>query len=265
MSLGIVIKGPEGLVLAADSRITLQAQPVGGQPAVNVNYDTATKLLSFSEPNTSVGVVTYGQALIGIRTAHSYIPEFEASLPPERLSVSEFARLLSEFYGSQFQSQMPGYTGPDMTFVVGGFNEDEPYGRVFEIKMPSSPTPIEHQAGPGDFGITWGGQREIVDRLLQGYDYRLPDILRTALKLTPAQQKALLQQMEPLRMSIPLQALPLQDCVDLAIFFIRTTINAQNLIVGLRGVGGPIEVATVTRREGLQFVQKKRIVGESQS
>jgi hypothetical protein len=66
-------------------------------------------------------------------------------------------------------------------------------------------------------------------------------------------------------MSIPLQALPLQDCVDLAIFFIRTTINAQNLIVGLRGVGGPIEVATVTRREGLQFVQKKRIVGESQS
>jgi len=264
MSLGIVIKGPEGLVLAADSRITLQAKPVGGHPGVNVNYDTATKLLSFSKPNTAVGVVTYGQALIGIRTAHSYIPEFEASLPPERLSISDFAGRFSDFYANQFQSQMPGYKGPDMHFVVGGFNEDEPYGRVFEIKMPSSPTPVEHQAAPGDFGITWGGQREIVDRLLQGYDHRLPDILRAALKLTPKQQKVLLQELEPLRMLLPLQALPLQDCVDLAIFFIRTTISAQNLVVGLRGVGGPIEVATVTRREGLQFVQQKRIVGESQ-
>jgi hypothetical protein len=56
--------------------------------------------------------------------------------------------------------------------------------------------------------------------------------------------------------------MPLQDCVDVAIFFIRTTISAQKLTVGLRGVGGPIDVAIITQKDGLQFVQQKKIHGE---
>ena len=49
--------------------------------------------------------------------------------------------------------------------------------------------------------------------------------------------------------------------VDLAIFMIRTTIEAQRLTVGLRGTGGPIDVAVITRG-GMRFVQKKEIKGE---
>ena len=69
MSLGIVIKGPEGLVLAADSRVTLGTQtPNGG--IFHVNFDNATKLLSFDGnnvkgPNSYLGAVTYGQAIVG--------------------------------------------------------------------------------------------------------------------------------------------------------------------------------------------------------
>jgi hypothetical protein len=63
-------------------------------------------------------------------------------------------------------------------------------------------------------------------------------------------------------MNIPLEAMPLQDCVDLAIFFIRTTIDAQKLTVGIRGCGGPIDVATITRREGLKFIPQKKVYGE---
>ncbi len=47
MSLGVVIKGPEGIVLAADSRITLEALQVGAQHPIVVNFDNATKLISF--------------------------------------------------------------------------------------------------------------------------------------------------------------------------------------------------------------------------
>jgi len=56
MSLGIAFKGPEGIVLAADSRVTLMAiaQQQGPQVAptgpalqvqIPVTYDNATKLL----------------------------------------------------------------------------------------------------------------------------------------------------------------------------------------------------------------------------
>jgi hypothetical protein len=87
VSLGIVFKGPEGIVLAADSRVTLTFQPVAPpQPAgaapqpvmvVPAFYDNATKLLRCAGQDY-VAVVTYGLGAIGLaepRTAHSYLPE----------------------------------------------------------------------------------------------------------------------------------------------------------------------------------------------
>lgn len=263
MSLGIVIKAPEGLVLAAESRITLSAQAPQG-PGIYVNFDNATKLLSFGEKHNFVGVVTYGQAAIGLRTSHSFIPEFESQLPQERISVECFAQHFSKFFLQQWQAQMPDdYKGPNMTFVIGGFDEGEPYGRVFQIDIPSNPAPIEQTPG-NQFGITWGGQREFVDRLIQGYDHRLPDIMSRALNMDAQQVQAMRQALTPLRMQIPLMGMPLQDCVNLAIFFIRTTIMAQRLTVGIRGCGGPIDVAIITRRDGFEFIQRKQIVGEAE-
>jgi len=268
MSLGIVIKGPEGLVLAAESRLTLTAQlPQGpqGPSTLHLNFDNATKLLAFAEPHNNVGAVTYGQAAIGLqalRTAASFVPEFEATVPAKRLPVYEFAQTLSTFFLQQWQSLMPtDYSGPDMIFVVGGFDEGAAYGRVFQFSIPSAPTPIELNPEP-EFGITWGGQGEIVERLLKGYDPQLPNVVAQALNLQQTQKDALMQALNGLQLPIPITALALQDCVDLAVFIIRTTIAAQQLSVTLRGVGGPIDVATITRQNGLTFVQRKRIVGE---
>jgi hypothetical protein len=268
MSLGIVIKAPEGLVLATESRLTITAQPPDGTP-MHVNFDNATKLFAFdnpSRPNTTlptIGVVTYGQAAIGLRTAQSFIPEFEAGLPEERLAVREFAQRLSDFFMQQWQAAMPAtYNGPGMSFVIAGFDAGEPYGRVYLTEIPGKPDPIEHYGTFGEFGITWGGQREIVDRLLQGVDSRLGEALNAA-TLQPADRQKLQSVINQIKMPIPLQAMPLQDCVDLAIFFIRTTISAQRLTLGLRGVGGPIDVATITRQEGLRFIQRKQIQGEA--
>lgn len=261
MSLGIVIKGPEGLVLAAESRITLETTIE--ERVFAVNFDNATKVLSFSRHNY-VGVVTYGQALIGSRTAQGYLPEFEAWLSGEkRLSIEEFARQFSGFYLEQWRQTMPStYDGPNMVFIVAGFNEGEPYGQVFLIEIPGSPDPLPRNAGPAEFGITWGGQREFVDRVLRGYDHRLFDVLGPALQLAPEQIARATEALRPLGMALPLGVMALQDCVDLALFFIRTTISAQTLTASIRGCGGPIDVATITRRRGLEFVQRKEIVGE---
>src|SRR5258708_40118501 len=100
MSLGIVVKSPEGLVLAAESRVTLLG-------AVPVTFVHATKVLSFRGPNDSIGTVTYGQAALGLRSAQSFLPELEASLPTQRVSVSDFAQSLQQFFTKQWQVSMP--------------------------------------------------------------------------------------------------------------------------------------------------------------
>lgn len=272
MSLGIIIKVPEGLVLAAESRITIGAQiktPMGNQQ-VPVYFDNATKLLSFSSPNTTIGVVTYGQAVLGQqnpRTAANYIPEFEASLPKERLSVSDFAEKISEFYLKQWRATMPPDDKlgiiPNMTFVIAGYNPDEVYGQVFLVEIPRAPKPVERSKG-SECGITFGGQHDIVSKILMGYDLRVPEAVKKGLKLNPEQSAKFSELLKQFQLMIPLQVFALQDGIDLACFFIRTTIDAQKLSMGIRGVGGAIDVAVIKRNTNLQFIQRKQEHGGSE-
>ena len=269
MSLGIAFKGPEGIVLAADSRVILTAemQRGGEKMMLPATYDNATKLLQLSGID-NVGVVTYGIGAIGQqepRTAHSFLPELEETLSKEeidQLSVEEFAQKFSDFFIAQWNAKMPAeYSGPDMVFLIGGFDAGAAYGKVYKVAIPSNPTPEEQNAN--QFGVTWGGQLEYTNRLIKGFDPQLPVIAKTFLKLTEEQQVALEKHLEgALSTRIPYQFLPLQDCVNLSIFLIRTTMELQNWIVGVRGVGGAIDVATITRTDGFKAVQRKIIAGQ---
>lgn len=271
MSLGIIFKGPEGIVLAADSRVTIMAE---FKEPKNMNipatYDNATKLLKVSGQNY-VGAVTYGLGVIGQkepRTAHSYISEFEAELAKnntKRLSVNDFAINLSNFFIKQWKNNMPENVSPgnDMVFLVGGYDENAAYGRVFEISIPTKPAPKEHYEKPGDFGIVYGGQREYVDRLIQGFDDKLPVCVQKFLNLSDKQRMELREYLRNnLTAHIPYAFLPLQDCVDVSIFLIKTTILMQKWIVDVRGVGGAIDVAIITKIDGFKSVQQKSIIGE---
>jgi hypothetical protein len=261
MSLGMVIKSPEGLVLAAESRVTLEVHKNGSANTIFNNFDNATKLFSLSQPHHHIGVVTYGQAAIGQRTAHSFVPEFESTLSDKLDSVLDYANSISAFFMQQWYNVMPRpYIGPDMTFIVAGFNNGEPHGRIYLINLPSSPAPVEQSPGMGSFGITWGGQREIVDRLLMGYDAQILNTIYSELKPNPSQIakiNTLLQQKHQLQ--IPLDVMALQDCISLARLFISTTINSQELTIGLRGCGGPIDIAVIQRGKDLSFVQRKEL------
>ena len=266
MSLSVIVKGPEGVVLATDSRVTLEAQKKGG-PTISVNYDNATKLLAFSRPHNYIGCVTYGVAVIGQRTAHSFISEFEQQVLAEEkkpLTVAEYSSKLSDFFSQRWKETMPeDYDGPNMTFVVAGYDPGAAYGKVFLFGIPGKPTPEPRHPGDNDFGMTWGGQLQVASRLIHGFDPELPSILKQMLKLDDRKIDQLNKTLRRnLEYPVPYAVLSLQDCVDLAIFLIRTTMTAQHLAIGTRGVGGPIDVAIITRTNGLLHVQQKLIRGE---
>jgi hypothetical protein len=274
MSLGIAFKGSEGVVLAADSRVTLNAQLqlAPGVPPLMLpaTFDNATKLLKV-KGQEYVGAITYGVGAIGLnepRTAHSFIPEFEAQLPAERLSVETFATRLSTFFLARWNdAHMPNPAAPgqDMVFLIGGYDQDAPYGRVFEFFIPSNPAPRE-AIPQGQFGGRWGGQFQTVDRLISGIDPATVQVVRDFLHVAgppPGQPDPLeIELKTKLSSRIPWQFLPLQDCVDLAIFLIRATITLQKWTVDIRGVGGAVDVATVTRSLGFKYIQQKEVIGE---
>lgn len=267
MSLGIVVKGTEGLVLAADSRVTVRGErslPQGEPQTVTVNYDNAKKVISFSdEEHSHVAAITFGEALIGQRTPHSFVPELEENeLGEERLDTAGYARQLSEFYADEWRDRMPAdqeYEGPGMSFVVAGYDDGEAYGRVFSFNIPQAPDPQEQSED--EFGITYGGEAQIVNRLVKGMDPQLVPAISAKSNLKPTEIWKTVEQ-HGLTYTFPYEVLPLQDCVDLAILMVRTTIDVQGLALGVRGVGGKIEAATITRKEGVNFIQRKQLHGE---
>ena len=262
-------------MLAADSRVTLtfltQPTPSSRPMMVPATFDNATKLLKI-RGHENVGAVTYGLGAIGQkepRTAHSFISEFEAQLGDGALTVEVFAQKISDFFLTQWNTYMAGVPlqpGLDLVFLVGGYDQGATYGKVFEVFIPSKPKPMERFSGPGEFGAIFGGQREIVDRLIRGYDQRVLDIISSDFGLNAAAKEALGNKLSSaLTMPIPFQFLPLQDCVDLSIFLVRTTMKLQTWTIGVRGVGGAVDVATITKTDGFVPVQIKKIFGERQA
>lgn len=266
MSLGVVVKGAEGVVLAADSRVTLQGKHPDTNEILQVNFDNATKLLSFEGPGHNfVAAVTYGAAVIGLRTAHSYLPEFEQRYlkDKKRLKVEEYATLLYQFFTDRWKDAPHDASDVSpMTMIVAGYDPDVAYGQVYLLDIPGR-APEQQSAAQTSFGMTWGGQLEIAARLVQGYDPLMVPLLADELGVTVERVQGALAKLAPkLSFQIPYAVLPLQDCVNLATFLIRATVTTQSLGVGMRAVGGPIDVATITRLEGLKFIQQKAIHGE---
>ena len=77
--------------------------------------------------------------------------------------------------------------------------------------------------------------------------------------------------LEGCRYRIPFDSMNLQDGIDFAVLCIRTTIDVQRLTLGTvamaadfswPGVGGPIEIATVTAAAGYRWVQPTVVQGE---
>jgi len=135
--------------------------------------------------------------------AHSYLPEFETELATQkRLSVEGFASKLGYFFQHHWNASNTPAEAEPMKFLVGGFDAGDAYGRVFELAIPTSPTPVNQNVT--GFGITFGGQYGIAARLLSGYGLRLQALVKTDVHLNAAQTTNFKRKvLEGLAMPIP--------------------------------------------------------------
>jgi hypothetical protein len=250
-------------VFAADSRVTLNYTIPGQNVVIPASYDNATKVLKFNR-HPYVGAVTYGVGAVGLtepRTAHSFLPEFDAELGDGRISVADFAEKLGKFFLAQWQKGMPAGVTDDMVFLVAGYNEGEPYGRVYQVMVPNSVVPVEQNGG--QFGLTFGGQSQLIARILNCFDDLTIGHVQTKLGISPADMQAACAEAAALYgTKIPFQFLPLQDCIDLSILLVTTTAQIMQYVTDIRGVGGAVDVAIITRTRGFTDVQAKQIRGQ---
>jgi len=192
--------------------------------------------------------------------AHGYIPEFEAHLRSvgDNLTVEETADQLGRFFAERWESAgMDADAGP-MAFLIAGYDDGQPYGKVFEVSVPDALAPREQFSA--EFSIVWRGQPYLLERLLNGTAPRALDIAKEVLNLDDNQVNELSERwQQELSLPVPIPFLPLQDAVDLATFLVDMTATVMTWTVGIQGVGGQVDVATITSANGYSAVDTKKI------
>src|SRR4030042_1271996 len=104
---------------------------------------------------------------------------------------------------------------------------------------------INGQTGELTYGASWGGQADVITRLLK------------AKQVVGAEGQ--LQEISAARVNWHL--LNVQDAIDFAIYAVRTTIDTMRFEARPKNAGGPIDVLLLTPA-GARWIQRKELHGE---
>lgn len=229
MSLVIAVFVPTGIVLAADSRTTMQSTATkttsGGTEVVHtplVLSDSAYKV--FALPNSGVGLLTYGDAILRDLPVESYVKRFAEVNDRSNRKTVEMAQLLHQYFRE--------YTPENRAlFILAGYDDESGVGvpHVYTVDT-GNPDGVRRsnvdRDGRLQYGVLRGGDTSVVDRLIS------PDTLP------------------------PFHLMPLPDAVDYARYLVETTILTLRFEPRFPSVGGPVDVLSMTA-DSMRFLQRK--------
>jgi hypothetical protein len=240
MSLIITVYVREGIVMAADSRLTLnfpRTTSIGQTHILSITSSDSAKKL-FLAPN-NVGIATCGPADIGGVPIAGFIESFIVEkLKGGSLSAEQVADELKVYFGALG-------VRPGTVFHVAG------YARVNEILnqklfwvdpaagLLSQLNPLSQQ------GANWGGEIDVLQRLLNNVSLIQPDGSNPV----------------PLPyFGVPFEFFTLQDAIDFAFYGISSTIDTLRFQAREKTVGGPIDVLVITPDSSHWISQKQLTV-----
>lgn len=241
MSLIISVFVREGIVMAADSRLTLtvpRTLPDGQTTLLSLTSSDSAKKL-FLAPN-HVGIATCGAADIGGAPVAGFVETFIVEkLANKAAAAEQVADLLAEY--------LVGLgVRPGTLFHVSGYAKTTT-GLEQTVFLIDPASRIKSRLNPtNQQGANWGGEFDVLQRLLN-------DVL-----LVAGEGQA------PVAMphfGVPFEYFTLQDAIDFAVYGIRSTIDTLRFQVREKTVGGPIDVLVITP-DGSRWITKKQLAAD---
>jgi hypothetical protein len=274
VTIAISVKINDGVVLATDSASTVMAAtPQGGLGVINV-YDNANKAFNLLK-GSRIGAVTWGAGGIGNASISSLVKDFRNLLKegPEgpngyrlnrdNYTIEEVAVKLRRFiyeehYVNAFGA-LPANQRPGLGFIVAGYSANadlaDEYGIVVDQGNCGPPYALR---ASNESGIFWAGAGESLNRLIMGFGTGLPQVLQQNLGVPVNQIPAAIQVIQQaLGAQLAISAMPLKDAIDLAEFLADVAVKFSKFSPGANVVGGPIEIAAISKHEGFKWVKRK--------
>lgn len=240
MSLIVTTYVPEGIILAGDSRLTINWNEVDAETQVNHHYsitstDSNRKVFQIKD---RFGLATFGAADIkGIPIA-GYITQFIEEKIDANTEIDMIPEVLHVFFGKELEY-------PQTSFYVAGYKIENKISvpHVYFISIArKTTTRVNFHNGNIIFNANWGGELEVMSRLMSSIQMK-QDNEWTEVKAP----------------EIPFYFFTLQDAVDFSVYAVRTTIETFRFQQRMRTVGGPIDILAIFPR-GIRWIYRKELV-----
>lgn len=286
MSIAVACAVPDGVVIGADSAVTV-ALPDGGVLKV---FEDAEKVFPLRLSGTRIedcflGAATYGLGTLGARTVGSYVREFCSSSAGDGLdglSVEQAAQALGKWLNISFAeevqpiaekvfekpfAEIPIDRRPSLGLAVAGFAPGSHLPEVWAAQIPGESTGVDvtQSRKPGEFGATWWGVGGPITRFVKGSDPVVLDQVATYLRdksgliLTEEDIGEVSRIVARGEWRIPFEAMPVQEAVNITRFLLGLAINFVHFGAGAPICGGPVRAALITRPGGFQWVQRPEV------
>ena len=145
---------------------------------------------------------------------------------------------------------------------IGGYSVGKNLGESWSIEIKQGVTQPATKLRKDDApAVSWGGAGEVLQRMVMGFTPTLYELLGQI--SNPPQSAEMMQQHIGPILTSKLQAplvfapMPIQDAIDLARFLVHSSIMYTRFTPGPKIVGGPIEVATITKHEQFKWISRK--------
>ena len=105
--------------------------------------------------------------------------------------------------------------------------------------------------------ISWFGETSFMTRLLLGFDERLMEIFKDNGVDEETITNIFNDCNEKLQLPLGVPAMPIKDAIDLVKFLADISVNSSRFVPGPQVIGGPIDIAVITKHEGFKWIQRK--------
>ena len=273
MSLAVNTVGPEGIVLATDSRQSYRNK----KGIARIGSDNASKLFQL---NKRIGVAVTGLAFLPEddvpKNISKFIAQFKQETDVEKLNVKEMAEKLHYLFSNKYNWQerldkLPekiksnlqrkgcevleikkeryivkfrfkdakgnikdGAGRVDMiNLLIAGYNKDGSH-EVYICYIPGEIQKKRDSRERGkEYGAGWIGQTDVVTRIILGYDGRIRNIKFVDESARKYGKEEINKQLRNLEYAIQWGTMTQQDAVDFCTLMIQTTSAIQRFSDGI--------------------------------
>ena len=268
MTVVVSVKINDGIVLAGDSAGSFFDDD-GNRLKI---YNNANKVFNLVK-GLPIGAFTWGVGGIGAASTATVTKDLRRRLSgddPERqdwkldrtnYTIQAVAERVREFFFEEMFPTAYGENPPAAYFLgykVCGYSAGAALPELWDVRIVNGacepPTLVRNQEAVGS---SWDGEYEPMQRLLLGVSGKLVEILKEGGVAEDAAVRMLRDFQGKLEAPMVVPGMPIKDAIEQAIFMVETTIKYVGFCMGHETVGGPIEVASITKHEGFKWIQRK--------